>query len=176
MSSNSPLKFMDNLSIKPELKVNGDARFHTNLSIMLSFLSALGIVAISCIFINEWLSKKKINLVYNLDSRKHSTIGLEGKHMAILVTDTSGNELADYARVMNIQFNFLQVVMPTVGNDSTSPSSKPVVNYTPVQASDCKTYKKINPVFALITKNFKNTVCLDFEKSKISFTGKIGAL
>jgi len=166
---------MDNLSIKPELKVNGETRFHTNLSVILSLISAMGIVAISCIFMNEWLSKKKINLVYNLDSRKYSTISLEGKHLAVLVTDTNGIDIPDYDRVMNIEFKYLQVVIPT-GTNNPSANSMPLVTYTTVPANDCKTYEKLNPVFGYANKNFKNTVCFDFEKNKVSLTGKFGAL
>jgi len=175
MSSNSPFKFMDNLSIKPELKVNGDARFHTSLSIMLSLISAMGIVAISCLFMNEWLSKKKINLVYNLDNRKYSTIGFEGKHLGLIVTDTLGDELADYARVMNIKFRYQQVVLPGAGTNNSN-NTKPKVIYLDIPASDCTPYEKINPIFAATNKNFKNTVCLDFEKNNITFTGKFGAI
>ncbi len=175
MSSNSRFKFIDNLSIKPELKVNGDARFHTSLSIMLSFLTAIGIVGISCIFMNEWLSKKKINLIYNLDIRKYSTISFEGKNIGLIVTDLLGDEIADYARVMNIKFKYVQVVMPPAETNNPN-NTKPVVTTLDVRANDCKTYEKINPIFAPTNKNYKNTVCLDFEKNIITFTGKFGAI
>ncbi len=112
MSFKSYLKFLDILSKKPEMKVNEDSRYHTSLSIIFSFISFLSIAVISCIFMNDWLSKNRINLIYNLDNRKYPNISLAGKHVGLIVSDIFGQDIPDPSRIFNIKFIYWQVTIP----------------------------------------------------------------
>jgi len=85
MSSQSYLKFLDNLSQKPQIKANRDLRYHTNLTIFISLLSTFAIVIISMIFLNDLISKNRINLIYNQDNRKYTNISLAAKHAYRLI-------------------------------------------------------------------------------------------
>jgi len=143
----------------------------------------------------DWLSKNKINLVYNLDNRKYPNISLAGKHMGLIVTDIFGQDIPEPSRVFNIKFMYWQVMLPAFSskgpdsvnaqnnintnqqiNNNTNMSDKPTVSATNIQPNDCKTMEEINPGFAETNKFFTNKVCLDFGVNNISLAGKYGSI
>jgi len=171
MTVRSYLKFLDNLSQKPEIKVNEDSRFHTSLSIFISFLSTLAIVITSMIFLNDVWSKKKINLIYNQDNRKYTNISLAGKHIGLMVTGPTGQDIPESSRIFNIKFKYWQIKIPAFStgsltvnagnqnlnqqtyintnnsnnNNSNLNSYQPKVAITDIEPNDCDTMEKINP-------------------------------
>jgi len=198
MTSLYYLKFLDNLSKKPEIKVNGDSRYHTTLSIIFSIISILCILVISGFFMDDWLSKNKINLIYNLDNRKYPNISLAGKHMGLIITDSFGQDIPENSRVFNIKFKYWQVNIPAfsaIGSDSVSSenkninqqinnntinstvnSNKPTVVAIDIEPNDCNALELINPGFAATNKFFTSTVCLDFGANNIQLAGKYGSI
>ncbi len=199
MSFKSYLKFLDNSSKKPRIKVNGDSRYHTNLSIIFSLFSTLSIIVITCIFMYDWLSKNKINLVYNLDNRKYPNISLAGKHMGLIVTDIFGQDIPEPSRIFNIKFIiYWKIMFPAfsaegsdnVNSKNTYPdlqinnsanvtnvnSNKPVALTTNIKPNDCKIIEQINPGFAESNKFYSNKVCLDFGANNITLDGKYGSI
>jgi len=155
-------------------------------------------MVISCIFMNDWLSKNKINLIYNLDNRKYPNISLAGKHMGLIITDSIGQDIPDNSRVFNIKFKYWQVTIPAFSaKDSNSVSSenkninqqinnntnnsnvnrnKPIVATMDIQPNYCDALGKINPGFAATNKFFTSTVCLDFGANNIQLAGKYGSI
>jgi len=146
---------------------------------------------------NDWLSKNKINLVYNLDNRKYPNISLAGKHLGLVVTDIIGQDIPEPSRVFNIKFIYWQITLPafsakgsdSVNSENNNPNqqinnittvsnvnNKPIVKTTFIKPNDCKTMEQINPGFAETNKFFTNKVCLDFGANNITLAGKYGSI
>ena len=134
------------------------------------------------------LSKKKINMIYNLDNRQYLNISLAGKYIGWVITDGYGKEIENYSGIFNIKARSQKVSIENLAGKTDKTNSDngyqnsnqvfkgPNVTLTDVLIGDCRNNTPKNSHFFSIGNVFQSAVCIDLGLNNISLTGKVGAI
>ena len=139
------INYFDNISIRPELKINGNSRYYTGLGIFIGISAIFTSIILSSIFINDVLSRMKINMIYNLDNKIHPVIDMSLNLFGFTLTDSFGNEQEDYSRIFEFQVKYFKYTFPSEDINSGEIDlkvSKPTVDVTDIPLKNCTEIKK----------------------------------
>lgn len=159
------LRFFDQLSKKPELLINGNARPLNYLGIFfgLGLISSLIISFIICIFLI--IQRGKINVIYNVESNLDNFIEFNDVQFSLIPTDNNGNNIKDADRLYELKSLFV---------DYEIIDKKPKLIVKPIPLEECENnYNKIGAFNdSLMINAYKKIArCLNMKKNNITLHG-----
>ena len=101
------LRILDQFSKKPELLINDHPRYFNKLGIFFGISLIISLVISVIIAINSTLNKKKINMLYNVESNLENFIEFNDIQISLIITNDKGNEIKNPDRLFEIQSKFL---------------------------------------------------------------------
>ena len=158
------LRILDQFSKKPELLINGHPRYFNKLGIFFGISLIISLVISVIIAINSTLNKKKINMLYNVESNLENFIEFNDIQISLIITNDKGNEIKNPDRLFEIQSKFLD--FETV-NGVLKPKAKPIF------FSDCENnYKKTGDYNdSKLINAYKGVRCLKLKEQNITLHG-----
>lgn len=169
--------YFDLLSEKPELKINGNSRFHSYFGNFIGILLFVFTFIVTIIFINDIFKKKKYSIIYNVDNRQDPDISLNTKYIGLLITDLLGKEIPNYSRVYEIKAKFWQFNLTKAFQSN---GTLEYISATEINQISCqKAYPHLinmnnQDTFKYAGLLIKSAVCLDLSDTYVNFYGKYG--
>ena len=181
LSSNF-IKFFDILGSKPELKINGNSRYITNIGILMGLISVFFTLILSISYILDVFSRTKFSIIYNFVNRIQPNVKLNKNQISLLLIDALGREIIDYDRVFNFNVKFWKIQVPK-NTTATSTNSTNVTNFIPVNTiidlplRNCSdvNYTFYNNFYVLFSKIYKSGLCVDFSSFNDTLFGEYGS-
>jgi len=163
----SLVKSLDILSSQPLMKINGNQKFTTKLTITLSLTCIITIIVLSLFIVLDVVSRNNFTMFYNLDNRQFSRIKVNQTQTALILFDPVGNEFAEHDRYFNFLVKFWNVTVPdktNFENDSKNKNFFPTIKIIDLPLKNCSqmNYPKLNHVFINLSKAYKSAQCIDF--------------
>lgn len=170
---------IDILSIKPEIKINGNSRFITKLGKLISFFCIITIMIISFSIIWEVLTRQTYSIIYNLDNRQRPSVRINDSQIALILTDATGQEISEHDRYFNFMAKFWKVYFETNDTQNSiglSDTAFIKYNITDLPLKKCSSFNfnKFTGFYNRISGAYPSGVCINFTDFNESLYGKYG--
>jgi len=175
------INYLDILSFKPELKINGNSRFITNLGKSVSVICLVSIIILSSMTVFDVFSRKIYTIIYNLDNREIPRININESQIALALVDPLGKEINDFDRYFNFMVKFWKIEVNLNFNENTTNYQqtyipKNTILDMPLKNCSSLNYSKFSDFYQTFSKTYASGVCIDFSNFNQSLFGKYGGI
>jgi len=175
------LNYLDILSFKPEMKINGYSRFTTNFGKGISLISLLSIIIFSCFIIMDVLTRKTYTIIYNLDNREIPNVKINMSQIALVLLNPTGNEIIEHDRYFNFLVKYWEIQIPNNYQQNTSDYKqtflpKNIIVDLPLKNCSSLHYTKFSSFYETFSKVYFSGVCIDFSNFNYTLFGKYGGV
>ena len=171
------LNNLDILSSRPHLTIKEESRFYTNFGTFVVFGGILLSFIIFCISLKDLVSRSKISLFYNLESKIQPVIQMNNNLLGLIITDTLGNEIKDFSRVLNLEVKLYEYSFTRpedkFGNITDDKATAIITNIPTIR---CKNVENPEKTFELLNNIYDSALCLNFNSKNITLYGRYGSL
>ena len=145
------LTILDRFSKQPNLLINGHRRNFNRCGILFGVILYIGILLGILIATLIILEKKKLNMLYNIESQYNNFIEFNDVQFSLIVTNNNGLEMENNHRLYDLKCNFF---------DYKIQNNTPKLTVKPINLKECR------------DSSFKNSRhCLNFKENNITIYG-----
>jgi len=175
------MNFFDIISFKPDMKINGNSRYITNLGKGVSIMCLFSIIILSGFIILDVLTRKTYTIITSLDSREIPNIKINQSQIAMVLIDATGNEFNEYNRYFNFMVKFWKIEIPNNYQQNTSDYKqtflpKNTIINLPLKNCSSLNYTKFSSFYETFSKVYFSGVCIDFSNFNETLSGKYGGV
>jgi len=171
------LDYIDILSFKPQLKINGQSRYITPFGKIINFVCIIIIFVLSIFITMDLISRQSFSVIYNLDNRELPSIKINESQIALLLIDALGNEITEHDRYFNFMVKFWKVEIPSDYSQNTTDYKQTylprnIITDLPLRNCSSLNYSKFSPFYETFSKVYFSGVCIDFSNITDPLFGK----
>jgi hypothetical protein len=160
------LRIIDSFSKKPSLLLNGHRRNFNKIGIFFGVLLLyIGIMVALIISTFLVLQKKKINILYNIQSEYTNFIDFNDVQFSLIVTNNNGIEFKNADRLFDLKSNYMKYKIQ---------NNTPKLDVKPINLNECNDNSNKTGAHndSLLIKAYKNSArCLSFKDNNITLQG-----